>query len=180
MRTGQSDDDAPQLDPYGDHMSDDLPAEATPRSPFLPPRWVIRTAWKIHRGLYRMSGGRFGLRRPHDNEYGLALLTTTGRRSGLDRSVMIGYYEDGDDLVTMAMNGWGAPEPAWWLNLQADPNATLTLRDGAVDVTGRAATGAERDRLWARWAEIDKGLDGYASRRPTETAVVVLTPAASS
>ena len=90
---------------------------------------------------------------------------------------MIGYYEDGNDLVTMAMNGWGAPEPSWWLNLQADPHATLRLADGTIDVTGRAATGSERERLWERWRQIDKGLDGYAARRPAETAVVVLTPA---
>ena len=159
-------------------MAENNRSGADPRSPFLPPRWFIRTAWKIHRGLYRWTGGRFGLRVPRADRYGLAFLTTTGRRSGVERGVMIGYYEDGDDLVTMAMNGWGAPEPAWWLNLQADPHATLTLADGTVDVTGRAATGSERDRLWDRWRQLDNGLDGYATRRPNETAVVVLTPVA--
>lgn len=148
----------------------------TPASPWLPPRWVIRAAWKVHRGLHRVTGGRFGLRSPDDDRYGLAQLTVTGRRSGLDRSVMIGYYRDGDDFVTMAMNGWGAAEPAWWLNLQADPNALLTLPDIAVRVTGRAADGDERERLWDRWRHYDKGLDGYAGRRPGETAVVILTP----
>lgn len=89
---------------------------------------------------------------------------------------MIGYYEDGKNIVTMAMNGWGAPEPAWWLNLQAEPNAKLETVDGQIKVTGRAAEGEERERLWERWREIDEGLDGYAGRRPTETAVVVLAP----
>ncbi len=89
---------------------------------------------------------------------------------------MIGYYRDGDDIVTMAMNGWGVPEPAWWLNLQAEPLASLTLPDVTVGVTGRAATGDERDRLWDRWRHFDTGLDGYATRRPNETAVVVLSP----
>lgn len=144
-------------------------------SGFLPPRWVITTAWKIHRALFRWSNGRFGLRKPNKS-YGLAQLTTTGRRSGEARSVMIGYYEDGDDFVTMAMNGWGAPEPAWWLNLQANPEATLTLTDGAIEVVGRAANSDERPRLWERWQGYDKGLDGFASRRPTETAVVILSP----
>ena len=153
-------------------------SDAHPRSPFLPPRWFIRAAWKIHRGLYRWTGGRFGLRVPRADRYGLAFLTTTGRRSGMERGVMIGYYEDGDDVVTMAMNGWGAPEPAWWLNLQAEPQATLALADGTIEVTGRAATGAERERLWEGWRQLDRDLDGYASRRPGDTAVVVLTPAA--
>ena len=49
--------------------------------------------------------------------------------------------------------------------------------DGSrLAVTGRAAEGEERARLWARWAEIDKDLDAYAARRPHETAVVVLEP----
>lgn len=147
----------------------------TPASGFLPPRWFIRVAWKVHKALYRWSGGRFGLRVARGDRYGLARLTTTGRRSGLERSVMIGYYEDGDAVVTMAMNGWGAPEPAWWLNLQTHPDATLTVAGGTtIPVVGRRAVGAERDRLWDRWRELDDGLDGFAARRPTETAVVVL------
>lgn len=151
----------------------------SPDSGFLPPRWFIRAAWKFHKGLYRWSGGRLGLRRPNDDRYGLGFLTTTGRRSGIDRSVMIAYYEDGDDLVTMAMNGWGAPEPAWWLNLQARPEATLVIPGTTLDVVARAASGEERDRLWDRWRRLDKGLDGYAARRPTETAVVIFTPSVS-
>lgn len=149
---------------------------ASQKSPFLPPRWVIRTAWRIHRGLFRLSRGRFGLRRPKGDTYGLMWVTVTGRRSGQPRPIMLGYFEDGANLVTMAMNGWGAPEPQWWLNLQAEPQAEVTLVGGSRPMVGRAADGEERDRLWARWAEIDDGLEGYASRRPTETAVVVFEP----
>jgi deazaflavin-dependent oxidoreductase (nitroreductase family) len=90
--------------------------------------------------------------------------------------VVVGYFEDGRDLVTMAMNGWGADEPAWWLNLQAHPDATVETRDGTRRVRARPAVGAERERLWSRWAEIDKNLEAYAARRPAETAVVVLEP----
>lgn len=89
---------------------------------------------------------------------------------------MVGYFEDGPNLVTMAMNGWGEAEPAWWLNLQAHPEAEVETADGRRPVTGRAAVGEERDRLWDRWRELDKNLDGYAARRPGETAVVVLEP----
>jgi hypothetical protein len=91
--------------------------------------------------------------------------------------VILGYYEDGDDLVSMAMNGWDAPEPAWWLNLQAHPEAVVELGGGIRrEVLGRAAAGEERARLWQRWRELDKDLDGFAARRPHETAVVVLEP----
>jgi deazaflavin-dependent oxidoreductase (nitroreductase family) len=98
------------------------------------------------------------------------------RHSGLERSVMVGYFEDGPNLVTMAMNGWGAEEPAWWLNLQAQPEVQVDTIDGPRLVRGRAAVGDERDRLWQRWREIDKNLDEYAARRPKETAVVILEP----
>ena len=99
-----------------------------------------------------------------------------GRRAGRARAVIVGYFEDGPNFVTMAMNGWGDPEPAWWLNLQAHPDVTVYLVDGARQVTGRAAQGDERERLWARWQQIDKNLDAYAARRSRQTAVVVLEP----
>ena len=89
---------------------------------------------------------------------------------------MLGYFEDGPNLVTMAMNGWDPGEPSWWLNLQAQPDVVVELVDGPHAVQAHAAHGEERERLWNRWREIDKNLDGYAARRPTETAVVVLEP----
>jgi hypothetical protein len=91
--------------------------------------------------------------------------------------VIVGYFEEGPNLITMAMNGWGAAEPAWWLNLQAHPEAVVELAGGIRrEVLGRAAGGPERDQLWQRWRAIDKNLDGLAARRPHETAVVVLGP----
>jgi deazaflavin-dependent oxidoreductase (nitroreductase family) len=67
-------------------------------------------------------------------------LTTVGRRSGQPRVAIIGYYEDGPNLVTLAMNGWADAEPAWWLNLQAQPDTTVELKDGARAVRARGAT----------------------------------------
>jgi F420H(2)-dependent quinone reductase len=143
----------------------------------LPPRWFVVTAWHVHRGILRASGGRWGLWHPRPGKYGALRLTTTGRRSGEPRKVIVGYFEEGPSLITMAMNGWGAPEPAWWLNLQAQPEAIVELAGGIRrEVLGRAAVGPERDELWQRWREIDKNLDGYAARRTKETAVVVLEP----
>ena len=140
-----------------------------------PPRWFIKTFWRVHRRIVRASGGRRGLWRPREGKWGTLRLTTTGRRSGEPRSVILGYYEDGPNLVSMAMNGWGAAEPAWWLNLQADPQAVVELAGGTRrEVLGGPAVGGERERLWQRWRELDKNLDSYAARRPRETAVVVL------
>ncbi|MCL6668823.1 nitroreductase/quinone reductase family protein [Streptomyces panaciradicis] len=153
-----------------------MSVERRARKPWLPPRWFIRLAWSTHRGLYRALGGRFALWRPRADGWGALRLTTTGRRTGRQRGVIIGYFEDGPNLVSLAMNGWGAGEPAWWLNLRAHPDASVDLVDGRRLVRAHAAAGDERSRLWARWREIDKNLDAYAARRPHETAVVVLTP----
>ena len=147
--------------------------------PRLPPRRFVVTAWHVHRGIVRVSGGRRGLWSPRPGKWGALRLTTIGRRSGEPRMVIVGYYEDGSNLVTMAMNGWGTAEPAWWLNMQARPEAVVELAGGKRrEVIGRAAIGEERGRLWQRWREIDKNLDGLAARRPQETAVIVLEPRA--
>ena len=141
----------------------------------VPPRWFVVTAWYVHRFIFRMT--RKGLWRPRPGKWGALRLTALGRRSGEPRSVIDGYYQDGPNLVTMAMNGWGAAEPAWWLNLQSHPEAVVELAGGTRrDVLARAAVGDERERLWQRWCEIDEKLDAFATRRPKETAVVVLEP----
>jgi hypothetical protein len=70
-------------------------ADEHTKRPWLPPRWFVRLAWYTHRGLYRLSGGRFGLRKEQDDKWGMMRLTTTGRRSGQERSVILAYLEDG-------------------------------------------------------------------------------------
>jgi deazaflavin-dependent oxidoreductase (nitroreductase family) len=155
-------------------MSKDLQRPAR-----LPPRWFIRLFWQLHRGLTRLTAGRVGLWRPRKG-WGTLRLTTTGRRSGRSRHVILGYLDDGPNLVTLAMNGWDPAEPAWWLNLKDEPEAVVQLAGSHYPVRGRAAEGEERARLWARWGEIDEHLDAYAARRPGGTAVVVLEPAPST
>jgi deazaflavin-dependent oxidoreductase (nitroreductase family) len=144
----------------------------------IPPRPIVVAAWAIHRGLYRMLGRRRALRPATDTTWGMMRLKTVGRRSGKERAAILGYYEDGPNLITMAMNGWGGPEPAWWLNLQAHPETTVELHDRTLAVRGRAATPEERPRLWGIWGRYDgpEMLDVWASRRPRETAVVILEP----
>jgi deazaflavin-dependent oxidoreductase (nitroreductase family) len=143
----------------------------------LPPRWFVRTFWVLHRVTHRLTGGRRGLWKEMPGKWGTMRLTTVGRRSGKERSAILGYFEDGPNLVTLAMNGWASPEPAWWLNLQANPETVVELKGETRDVRGRAAIGEERERLWARWREYDgANLDSWAARRAGETAVVVLEP----
>lgn len=153
----------------------DMPA------PKVPPRWFVRTAWRVHRALYRLSGGRFLWTTANKRGWGALRLTAVGRRSGQERSVIIGYLEDGPNLVGLAMNGWGEGHPAWWLNLQAHPEAVVQLAgQPARRVRARAAQGPERDRLLHLWSVLDANLDNYVAHRSTDTPVVVLEPATSS
>jgi F420H(2)-dependent quinone reductase len=143
--------------------------------PRLPPAWFKHTFWRVHRALHRLSGGRFLWTPSSKRGWGALSLVTTGRKSGRERTVIVGYIEDGPDLVTLAMNGWDEGHPAWWHNLEAQPDAVVRLaHQGPRPVRARAAAGEERDRLWDRWAEIDVGLDALAQQRSAETPVVVL------
>lgn len=145
-----------------------------------PPRALIRTFWVLHRNLYRISGGRIGLTRAKAGaRFGMMRIETIGRRSGQRRIAMIGYYPDGENLVTLAMNGWADADPAWWLNLQARPETTVDLPGGLRRVRARVASGTERDRLWATFRDYPgwgDDIDALAARRSRETAVVVFEP----
>jgi len=151
-------------------------SEPSKKSPSLPPRWFIRSFWVVQRAVYSVTRGRLGLRTATADHQGMMRLRTVGRRSGEERIAILAYFEDGSDLVTMAMNGWADPEPAWWLNLQAHPDTIVDLPGGSRAVRARAADQDERPRLWARWATYDKDLDAFAARRSRETAVVILSP----
>ena len=146
------------------------------KRPFLPPRWFIRLAWVAHRAMLRVTRGRRGLWLPKADRWGTMRLTSIGRRTGREREAILGYFEDGPNLVTLAMNGWGEAEPKWWLNLLDRPDATVVLKNGTRSVRARAALGEERARLWARWQTLGDDVDGYSTYRSKETAVVVLEP----
>lgn len=143
----------------------------------VPPAWFKHLFWRAHRGLYRLSGGRFLWTPSSKRGWGALHLTAIGRKSGKPRSVILGYLEDGPNLVTLAMNGWDEGDPAWWLNVQAHPDV-IVRTDGHEPrpMHARRAAGAELDRLWQHWASVDVGFDEYAARRSAETVVVILEP----
>jgi F420H(2)-dependent quinone reductase len=151
---------------------------ATTKPPIQVPRPIVQTIWLVHRAAYTLTGGRFGLRVPTPTRWGMLRLRTVGRRSGKERIAILGYVEDGPNLVTPAMNGWAEPDPAWWLNLQANPDATVELPDGARRVAARAAVGEERTRLWEALVGLGTAAytDASAALRSHETAIVILEP----
>ena len=148
------------------------------QAPRIIPRWVVRAIWILHRAAYSATGGRFGLRKPEGRQWGMLRLTTTGRRTGRRRVAIVGYLEDGPNLVVPAMNGWAEPDPAWWINLQATAEATVELPTGRRQVVARAANPDERRRLWGRFVSLGSSAytDAAAALRSGETVIVILEP----
>lgn len=147
------------------------------KPPKLPPLWFKHVFWRVHRFLYRITGGRVLWTPKSKRGWGAMHLMTIGRKSGQQRSVIIGYIDDASTPVVLAMNGWDEGLPAWWLNLDAHPDAVIRLKGQPErPVRARRVEGEERDRLWQLWAEVDEGLDALAASRSADTPVVVFEP----
>jgi F420H(2)-dependent quinone reductase len=129
---------------------------------------------RVHRVVYRVSGGRIGNR---VWQLSILLLTTTGRKSAAPRTTPLCYFSDGDDLVVVASNGGMDWFPDWWLNLLSDPRATVEIGRSRRAVVTRPASPAERERLWATLIAIAPGYLEYERRTSREIPLGILQPA---
>jgi deazaflavin-dependent oxidoreductase (nitroreductase family) len=114
----------------------------------------------------------------HDWKRGapVAILTTTGRRSGEPRTNPLIYGQHGDDyLVVASKGGWDKP-PAWYRNLQENPNAQVQVWGERFSVRARDATAEEKPELWPIMTAIWPDYDDYQRRTEREIPVVVLEP----
>ena len=136
-------------------------------------RFLIRALSRIHARGYRISRGRV-----FDRIAGMPvlLLTTTGRNSGKLRTATLTYFRDGGDLVVIGSFGGSDLPPAWWLNLQRDPQASVLIGGTTSKVTARAATAKEHDRLWPLVTTAHPGYARYQERAARPIPIVVLTP----
>ena len=138
-------------------------------------RLMMKTVTALHRFWYRLTGGRLG------GSFGKAqilLLSTTGRKSGKERTLPLIYVADGADLVLIASNGGDDRHPAWYLNLMADPSATVTIKSESRKVTAETAGPEDRSRLWQKATAVYPNYDEYTKRTSREIPVVILKPAA--
>jgi deazaflavin-dependent oxidoreductase (nitroreductase family) len=124
----------------------------------------VRASGKLNVPVYRLTRGRIG------NKVGNApvlLLTTTGRRSGQQRTAPVVFIRDGENVIVIGSNA-GNHEPAWSLNLKAHPEAEIEIGPKRSRVRARLAAGEERERLWAAMNEQYEGFDAYKAKAGRE------------
>jgi deazaflavin-dependent oxidoreductase (nitroreductase family) len=129
---------------------------------------------KMHGLVYRVSGGRVGSR---VKGIPVLLLTTTGRRSGQDRTVPLMYLPDAERMLVVASNA-AEPDnpPGWWFNLSASPRAAVRVEGEAFGVDARIMDEAERREWWPRLVAHNPNWGRYQSETDRPCSVVVLTP----
>jgi deazaflavin-dependent oxidoreductase (nitroreductase family) len=141
---------------------------------FLGESSFYKNMGKVHTQLYRLSGGRIGHKTgPVKN----LLLTCKGRKSGQQRTCPLTYLEDGGRYVLIASNGGNEKHPVWYLNLEAEPHATVEVGPKRLAVVASTAAGAERERLWNAAVRMNPQYATYEQITSREIPVVVLTPA---
>jgi len=127
-----------------------------------------------HAAIYRASDGKVAGRMFNSP---LLLLTTTGRKTGKERTTPLLYVDDGEDLVVIASNGGAPYHPAWYLNLKANPDVSVRVREQDLRARAQEARGEERRRLFARLVDAYSGYEDYQRRTEREIPVIVLRPA---
>src|SRR3970282_2131153 len=110
-------------------------------------RRVLTLVWRLHRWLYRRSGGRVGGRLVG---MPVLLLVTVGRRSGRAHTTALTYLPYGPDTVVIASNGGAQNHPDWFLNLRAHPEVEVDLGRRHLRMHAQEPAGPERGALWAR------------------------------
>jgi deazaflavin-dependent oxidoreductase (nitroreductase family) len=137
-------------------------------------RFLSTRLTRLHASLLRLTGGR--LRRSWVFAAGqpVLALTTTGRRTGLPRSTAVACFSHGDNLVLAGMNLGVTHHPAWALNLQANPTATIDISGQHIRVTARQATDDEADKLWQRWLELQPSADAFRELAGRDIPLFVL------
>jgi deazaflavin-dependent oxidoreductase (nitroreductase family) len=149
-------------------------------SPLVPR--LLKYGAAVNVWVYRRTGGRVmgtwrigsGLRRGVP----ICLLDHTGRRTGQVRTTPLLHLADGDRVVLVASQGGLPTHPQWYLNLRANPEVSVQVRDDVRRMRARTATPAERAELWPRLVDLYADFESYQSWTDREIPVVICEPVA--
>lgn len=134
---------------------------------------TARLAIRLHRVVYRLTGGRVLGRIGHLEQ---VLLTTTGRTTGQPRTTPLAVTVVGDRLALVASDGGADRDPGWYRNLVAHPDVVVQRGAGHHPMRARTATGDERAELWSAVVANYAGYAAYQAKTDRQIPVVVLTP----
>jgi deazaflavin-dependent oxidoreductase (nitroreductase family) len=137
--------------------------------------YILNVSRRVDPALARLSGGRFSIASLIGAP--LAVLTTVGAKSGLERTTPLLYVVDGDNVILIASYGGRARHPGWYYNLRANPEARLFIRGRERTYVAREAQGDEREALWAKAVDFYAGFAKYQERAgERQIPVMVLVP----
>ena len=141
----------------------------------MPSDGMLKTMNTLHRGLLKISRGKFGWTA---GKMPVLELTTVGRKSGEKRSVMLtSPYQDGDSILIVASKGGEPTHPAWFLNLRDNPAVEVAWKGGPVTpMTARVLDSHERAELWPTVTAKYANYGGYQEKTDREIPLVMLEP----
>jgi len=133
-------------------------------------KWMSR----VNTFMYRRSGGE-GLGGTFQ-KIPVALLTTTGRKTGEPRVSPLYFLRDGDRVIVAASRGGSAKNPMWYLNLKANPKVQVQIKKEVLDLNARDATDEERQKYWPQLVDMYPTYEDYQSWTDRTIPIVVCEP----
>lgn len=134
---------------------------------------MLQLILKVIVFLYNVSGGRIGGK---VGNLPVLLLTTTGRKTGKQRTLPVGYIMDGSAYVITASAGGADKHPGWFFNIRSNPQAAIQVKDKPIKVTAEIAGPEKKPELWTRLVEVAPNFAGYQKHTSREIPMVILHP----
>jgi deazaflavin-dependent oxidoreductase (nitroreductase family) len=135
---------------------------------------VIKWMSRLNTLAYKVSGGNVG--GSFLQGAPVALLTTTGRKTGQPRVSPLLFLRDGDRVVLVASQGGRANNPMWYLNLKANPKVSVQIKKEVLELTARDATEVERAQYWPQLVAMYSSFDDYQNWTDRVIPVVICDP----
>ncbi|WP_319429765.1 nitroreductase family deazaflavin-dependent oxidoreductase [Mycobacterium sp. RTGN5] len=152
-----------------------MSAKPAPKSLNSPTtKFIIKWMSRAQTFLYKRSGGKVAGSFLQGTP--VALLTTTGRKTGEPRVSPLLFLREGDRVVLVASQGGAAKHPMWYLNLKADPKITVQIKDEVLYLTARDATEQERAEYWPKLVEMYSSFDDYQAWTDRVIPIVICDP----
>lgn len=134
---------------------------------------IFKLVISIFVSLYRLTNGRVG---GSISGLNVLLLTTTGRKSGKQRTTPLGYFENDGNYVIIASNAGGEKNPSWFYNLKSNPRVTLRVKDKELTAIAEPASSEKRNQLWSQLVSLAPRYANYEQRTSRVIPMVILKP----